>query len=829
MSDFRGEYCSLAEAQAAMEFAVQKEPGSLGTLRVSLLKEEGIPLSQTIQFPASWIRDRKELLVRCCATHLNNIAMTVGGTEIECACENRDLVAHVLGATDRLFPQVRQVLSEYCGRPISIRALYEDVTRGEARPYEPHPEFSDPPALGTAIGVNIGQTLTKIVAVRDGEELVHTRIVIPTWGEGCVRGFDNLFDRLTKTIHSLKESFDLGTPAIGVAVGGIVRDGRVTTRSGVAAQMPESDFPKFRSIAALLAQRFGTSTLLCQDVFAKAHAIKLAYPRNVLVLDIGTSTGGAFIAADGRLPDYVNQFGRVAIDISNAAVPRDDGQARGILSKYLSVAGYERLCRDRGLAGLTPDTLVSLADAGDPRATRLVAQLFKILLDALRILNRYYDASVVVLTGGFVQTQLGMRLVERVNRFLTDAHDRLPPLVTSTNPLFEGAIGAARIASMRAGAIDLIPVEIRRLLADAEAGRDATAAPFGTPADCKVPMDSPLGRNHYINYNAHFIRRYIAHATADETLRDAITAKLIPEVSDLKSVGALTPQQVQTAAVRAIARATGRYDPFLSRKRSTNLAVMKVVRPLASWLEKNLKQANQIDDDSAAVLKAFLTISGLLNACDFFHPDVQDNILQALYSDRTALQLGDNPWLQSVEELTTVRASSLITLDEFEAFHELLRRNSGGIILYFLDNAGEVVVDLFVAEILLARGFGVVLVAGRDPFVDDVTVAEVHALVHESATMRGFAKIGRLQLASADSDMVSWDDTLLMNLRSAAGFISKGMRKLGQLYYLDWPLCGLHVTLNKSETIREILRRDRAISLAEEDAGKVVLVYSAKN
>ena len=74
--------------------------------------------------------------------------------------------------------------------------------------------------------------------------------------------------------------------------------------------------------------------------------------------------------------------------------------------------------------------------------------------------------------------------------------------------------------------------------------------------------------------------------------------------------------------------------------------------------------------------------------------------------------------------------------------------------------------------------------------------------------------------------MTSWSDTLVTETGSAVGFIAKGMRKLGQLYKLDWQLCGLHVTLNKSDTIRRLVQQDRGISLGAKDERKVILFYS---
>ena len=234
------------------------------------------------------------------------------------------------------------------------------------------------------------------------------------------------------------------------------------------------------------------------------------------------------------------------------------------------------------------------------------------------------------MTGGFIQTQLGSKLIDEEN--LSDRGERTPHLTKSANPLFEGAVGAAMIAAKRVGAIESAMTEVRRSLARAEV---ATSAPFSIPPVRRVRMNSLIGLGYYINYNTNFIRRYVAYATADLNFRSALVAKLILETSNLERVGALTPQQVQTAAVRAVALATERHDLLLPLKRKTNLAARRWSKDLAVWLERNLQRADQFDDSSAALLRALLVISGLLNASDFFHGNAVDEIAQALFADRS--------------------------------------------------------------------------------------------------------------------------------------------------------------------------------------------------
>ena len=472
--------------------------------------------------------------------------------------------------------------------------------------------------------------------------------------------------------------------------------------------------------------------------------------------------------------------------------------------------------------------MLDLVDAGDPRGAILLRSLSRTLGEAVSILNRYYNAEIVVLTGGFVHAQLGSRFLREVNQQASEDGTSLPAIIISANPVFEGAVGAAKMAAARWKALTDIPGEARRLLREANAHRPPEVVAYGICAARQTIMNSVLGRDHYRNYNERFIRRYINHSTRDQVFGEAVAEKLIPEVSNLEHVGRLTPQQVQTAAVRAIAFATGRLDPFWVQKRLTNLTARNFVTPLSLWMEANRQIVISSENHFTATLKAFLAISALFNAFDFFNPEALGYGFRNVFGE-CVLSLSRSNFLEWLDkhigDLLETQAESLIVHDEFQRFAGLLSRNPGGSILYFLDNAGEAVVDLHIAELMLDAGFDVMLVAGRSPFVDDVTVFEMQALVRQSETLLACKNSGRLKLASVESDMSVWDDVLLHEWQRAAGYIAKGMRKLSQLYPLNLRLSGLHVMLNKSDTIRRIIKNDRGISLTAEENGNVVFFF----
>ena len=154
-------------------------------------------------------------------------------------------------------------------------------------------------------------------------------------------------------------------------------------------QIPESDFPAFSDVASRLAERFGASTLVvprrdCQGARNQADA-----PMQCPCARYRNQHRGR-VCHGRRNTSRLHQSSRPcrSLDISSNAASRDDGQARGVLSNCLSITGYERLCREHGLAGHPIDAILDLAEAGDASAAKVIARLAKILRDAIRTLNR---------------------------------------------------------------------------------------------------------------------------------------------------------------------------------------------------------------------------------------------------------------------------------------------------------------------------------------------------------------------------------------------------------------------------------------------------------
>jgi predicted NBD/HSP70 family sugar kinase len=180
---------------------------------------------------------------------------------------------------------------------------------------------------------------------------------------------------------------------------------------------------------------------LVQDVEAKAHFHAVSGGlRDCLVLDLGTSLGGAYIDSNGALPAYLNQVGRIAFDLDESSVPRADGQGDGLLSQYLSARGIVRLATAAESAITDAAQLESLpASPAHPAEQHLLRLLRSRLRSGVSLAAHWYDPSKIILTGGVVSGRFGT--VAQTWLEVSGGYE----IAVSDEPLFDGCVGAAWI------------------------------------------------------------------------------------------------------------------------------------------------------------------------------------------------------------------------------------------------------------------------------------------------------------------------------------------------------------------------------------------------
>jgi len=233
-----------------------------------------------------------------------------------------------------------------------------------------------------------------------------------------------------------------GAVATGLAVGGIVRGGYIQRGSGITLGLTDRDAAVVTGLGADLEAQFGLPVLTAQDARSKAYyAAAQHLARNALVLDLGTSLGGAYVDPQGCIPEMLNQVGRVACDLSDDAVPRADGQGRGLLSQYVSVAGVVRLSQVLGVDVRGSSQLQEWPPPGNRGAISLVQEFRSRLEEALELLHGYYGARTVIITGGLLAGRFGDQVLA------SGAGSRSFRVERSTEPMYDAAIGVAWAAA----------------------------------------------------------------------------------------------------------------------------------------------------------------------------------------------------------------------------------------------------------------------------------------------------------------------------------------------------------------------------------------------
>ena len=267
-------------------------------------------------------------------------------------------------------------------------------------------------------------------------------MLLPTFRAAPSRGLA-LALSTERAIEALLARSPRAIEAIGICLGGIVRDGEIAPSSGVTLGMSDTEYQETRTIGLRMRGRFKIPVTIAQDAFAKAYFHSALHDcRQCLVLDIGTSTGGAYIDSAGALPPYLNQVGRMAFDLSDDARPRADGMGRGLLSQYLSASGIMTLAGSLGLTIRTPQDLEArLSGPIDGTVRRLTDLVRDQLLDAVALLCEHYALTQVVLTGGVVSGELGRLLVAGL-----PSAAAMPTIRLSSAPQYDASIGAAWIA-----------------------------------------------------------------------------------------------------------------------------------------------------------------------------------------------------------------------------------------------------------------------------------------------------------------------------------------------------------------------------------------------
>ncbi|MCZ0710227.1 ROK family protein [Microbacterium paraoxydans] len=269
------------------------------------------------------------------------------------------------------------------------------------------PASADRAGRPLRVGLDVGGTKIDAVAV-DPAGTILARLRRPTgWGE------DAVVDSIVSTVAALAEESGLPLSAVGSA--GIGIPGLVDAETGRVLHAVNLGVESL-DLAARAEQALGVPFRVENDVKAAAlgAAVLSGVAGSMAYLNLGTGVA-AGIVVDGRIwrgaRGTAGEVGHLSVD------PRGRLCGCGQRGCVETFCGGGALAKAWGRPGALPvKDIVEAADAGDPHAQALQADLFFGAAAAVRVLVLSADVETVVIGGGL--TALGGRLAAGVRAAL---------------------------------------------------------------------------------------------------------------------------------------------------------------------------------------------------------------------------------------------------------------------------------------------------------------------------------------------------------------------------------------------------------------------------
>lgn len=383
-------------------------------------------------------------LARRIAAVANNLVVTWGAQRLHISSPDQHLAVAAYDTLLSRYAQVTRFVGTSASDPLRCitASTQPPAWHGGAAAAQSLGVLQPSRPRGWAIGINVGQTNTKALIAGPGGADITRATTMPTFSPKDESHGQGVPERVVELCERLLAAPGESIAAIGLCTGGIVEDGRILPDSGVTLGMGRRAYEAFASLGQRLSRQLGLPVTISQDAQAKAffHAVDDRL-RSAMVLDVGTSLGGAFIDDHGAIPARLNQVGRMAFDLSDAAVDRVDHEGKGLLSQYLSATGIARTARSMGLSVDGGLGLYNLLSSGPARVRRpLLSQLRATCLRAVDLIADYYPLRSVMFTGGL----LSETVAEEIRSWVHALPDgQMVNLCVSNQPMYDACTGVA--------------------------------------------------------------------------------------------------------------------------------------------------------------------------------------------------------------------------------------------------------------------------------------------------------------------------------------------------------------------------------------------------
>ncbi len=292
-----------------------------------------------------------------------------------------------------------------------------------------------PPGPGLAIGLDIGGTGMKVVAL-DGEVWVGSASAA-TWPPGAT-GIASLIERARALVVEAAGGRPVGSLGIGLAaplgVGGQVLELSTVLRERVG------DAGAFDNFAERIAEGLVDGPVaLFNDLSNLGRHLSDTGERRLVRVQIGTSFGGCWIDANGDVS--ATEMGRLVVDVAPDALPHTYLPLTGAMRTYLSNVGVATMLAAEGVECPAPEAgrrLRAALESGEAAGLATLDRMADVMVGVVRELSTLLVGLRTVECGGsMLQGPTGRLLEQRVN-------ERAPlDFRVAARPGEDGALAAA--------------------------------------------------------------------------------------------------------------------------------------------------------------------------------------------------------------------------------------------------------------------------------------------------------------------------------------------------------------------------------------------------
>ena len=342
-------------------------------------------------------------LTKYLRTYVHNRLWAIGAQRVVLDCDQRlfdEIEPAFLPSGE--FSHQAAMMSDIYGRFEIVRGAVRDVgqaSRGVAR--QP-----GRPKAGKHIGVDLGGSDAKVVALVDGELLHHEK---HDWQPKSFRDGKQAVSVVCDLVkNALAKSGTDAPDGIGISSAGIVVDDRIVV-SGIFGGMPAEEFREWvMPMGKRVSDTFGgVSTCVAHDGdMTPLWAYVDMGLHRVLGLSLGTGLGAGFVGDEGRLPGLLCEVGKTIVDMSPDAPEHIYNKTRGPALHYCSQNAVFRLAEEVGIALDELDLLAEklrhvqgLANGGDERAKTIFQTVGEYLATAVAEFHDCFGMAHVLLVG----------------------------------------------------------------------------------------------------------------------------------------------------------------------------------------------------------------------------------------------------------------------------------------------------------------------------------------------------------------------------------------------------------------------------------------------